>query len=91
MNFLLSDRVRQKIAQWLFRRTWDLKKLAAWIFPDSSVTTLAMRFDGLKIRFMYYRPHISDFSDDIGMREADWHRTVISLNNEIDRFKKNPE
>ena len=81
---MTRDRLRQMMAQWIFRRIWNLKKLASWVDPYSTVATLAIGYDGKKVRFSYHRPYISASSDDLGMSVSDWHKTSIKINNMIE-------
>lgn len=87
-NKVLFDRQRQKIAQLIFGLNVPIRKLAAWIFPDSTVATLKFGFDGEKIRIISWRPYISSVSENFRMSEEEWHNTVISVNNMIDEVKK---
>ena len=79
-----TEQFRQIIAQWIFRRIWNLKKLAAWVDPYSTIAHLAIGYDGKKVRFSYHRPYISDSFDDLGMSVSDWHRASIKINNMIE-------
>lgn len=80
-------RIRQIIAIFIYRRMWNMKKLAAWVDPSSTVAILMIGYSKGKVRFAYYRPYIGDATDDLGITVEDWFKTSIRINNMIEENK----
>lgn len=84
----MKTAIKKFIAKWLFNKIWSIKKLIAWICPESTNSELRIGYYKGKVRLALYYPFVDKTGESASMTAYNWEKTIDTVNNLI-AFDKN--